>query len=316
MMTIVVLSQKWQGYGEQEMDRILTLLNTPLTDSIREVTLSDGDIFDHVTSTVTRSQFHEMVNQAKFHIREGDVFQLVLSQRFEVKSAKRPFDVYRDLRLINPSPYMFFFEFGHYQLVGSSPEILVKLDRGMAHLRPIAGTRPRDPVGNLHQESEVVAELLADEKECAEHVMLVDLGRNDLGRVCESVAVTDMMGIEKYSHVMHIVSHIEGKIKSGMTAFELFKATFPAGTVSGAPKVRAIELINEIEPTTRGVYSGAVGYVDFSGNMDMCIAIRTAVAINGSYFVQAGAGLVADSDPDTEYQESQNKARGVLSACL
>ncbi|NBV42137.1 anthranilate synthase component I family protein, partial [bacterium] len=266
-------------------------------------------------SSMSEADFHAMVNRAKDHIREGDVFQLVLSQRFAVKSGKSPFEVYRHLRLINPSPYMFYFNFGSYQIVGSSPEILVKLEDRTAHLRPIAGTRPRDPGRDSKVEQGIIDELLSDEKERAEHVMLVDLGRNDLGRVCETVRVSDMMTIERYSHVMHIVSHVDGRLRDAVTPFELIKATFPAGTVSGAPKVRAIQLIDEIEPIARNLYAGALGYIDFRGNMDLCITIRTAVHVDGTFYVQAGAGLVADSDPATEYAESQNKARGVIMAC-
>ena len=316
VIVIVAMSIGDAAEAHAEIDRVLQRLNSPSHGIPRSVVPVAGDVFDHVTASMTPDQFKESVRRAGDHIRDGDVFQLVLSLRFQVESAKLPFDAYRDLRLINPSPYMFFFDFGSYQIVGSSPEILVKLTDGLATLRPIAGTRPRDPQKDPRREEALIEELLADEKEVAEHVMLVDLGRNDLGRVCQSVAVTEMMGIEKYSHVMHIVSHVEGRVREGTSAFALLKATFPAGTVSGAPKVRAVALIDEIEPTARGVYSGAVGYVDFGGNMDVCIAIRTAVAKDGIYYVQAGAGLVADSDPDTEYKECQNKARGVLTACV
>ena len=316
VIVIVAMSIGDAGEAHTEIDRVLQRLNSPSHGIPRSAVPVAGDVFDHVTASMTPDQFKASVRRAGDHIRDGDVFQLVLSLRFQVESAKLPFDAYRDLRLINPSPYMFFFDFGSYQIVGSSPEILVKLTDGLATLRPIAGTRPRDPQKDPRREEALIEELLADEKEVAEHVMLVDLGRNDLGRVCQSVAVTEMMGIEKYSHVMHIVSHVEGRVREGTSAFALLKATFPAGTVSGAPKVRAVALIDEIEPTARGVYSGAVGYVDFGGNMDVCIAIRTAVAKDGIYYVQAGAGLVADSDPDTEYKECQNKARGVLTACV
>lgn len=313
---IVLVAITRDGSGDAEIDRVLAMLRAPSQASARPVLQPVGDVFDHVTASVSQAAYTDMVRRAGHHIHEGDVFQLVLSLRFEIESQKLPFDAYRDLRLINPSPYMFFFDFGEYQMVGSSPEILVKLANGVANLRPIAGTRPRDPERNVDREAAVVAELLSDDKEVAEHVMLVDLGRNDLGRVCKKVAVTEMMEIEKYSHVMHIVSHVEGDICDGLTAFDLFKATFPAGTVSGAPKVRAMELIDEMEPTSRGIYSGAVGYIDFNGDMDVCIAIRTAVATNGHFYVQAGAGLVADSDPETEYRECQNKARGVITACM
>jgi len=316
VMTIVAVSLAGEHEAHLTVDRVLELLQSDTQAAPRPIPKQNGDVFDQVTASLTPDEFKQSVRRAGDHIRDGDVFQLVLSLRFQVASNKAPFDAYRDLRLINPSPYMFFFDFGDYQLIGSSPEILVKLTDGVATLRPIAGTRPRDPKRDPHREALLIEELLADQKEVAEHVMLVDLGRNDLGRVCESVAVTEMMGIEKYSHVMHIVSHVEGRVRDGLNGFDLLRATFPAGTVSGAPKVRAVELIDEIEPTVRGLYSGAVGYVDFGGNMDLCIAIRTAVAKDGVFYVQAGAGLVADSDPDTEYRECQNKARGVLTACV
>ncbi len=312
---VVGLSSQSESEAINRVEYAISKLASPLSQIARSVIPPSKDVFDHVQSAVGYTQFVDMVNRAKGHIREGDVFQLVVSQRFELESKKHPFDVYRDLRLINPSPYMFFFDFGQGQLIGSSPEILVRLDQGVAHLRPIAGTRPRDHDLDPIKEARLIDDLLADEKEVAEHIMLVDLGRNDLVLVCESVSVSYMLSIEKYSHVMHIVSHVQGKLQSGISAFDLLRATFPAGTVSGAPKVRAISLIDEIEPTQRGVYAGSVGYVDFSGNMDMCIAIRTAICVGGVYYVQAGAGVVADSDPYTEFVETQNKARGILSAC-
>lgn len=270
--------------------------------------------FSNLKSNYEPSDFYRQVEAVKQHIYEGDIFQLVLSQNFKCASEQNPFDVYRKLRLINPSPYMYYFNFPDYQIIGSSPEILVKLTDRKAQLRPIAGTRPR----SFLNENAIIAELKADEKEKAEHIMLVDLGRNDLGRVCDyhSIQTSELMNIEKYSHVMHMVTHIEGHLKPDKTAFDLFKATFPAGTVSGAPKIRAIEIIEKLEPCERGPYAGALGYFDFRGNMDLCIIIRTILAKANEFMIQAGAGIVADSIPEIEYQETQNKARAMIEACL
>jgi anthranilate synthase component 1 len=260
-----------------------------------------------------------MVRTAKEHIVAGDIFQVVLSQRFSRETSVSPFDVYRAVRRLNPSPYMFFFDFGildgePFYLVGASPEMFVRLEDGTASLRPIAGTRPRG--ADSAADAALAQEMLADPKERAEHVMLVDLGRNDLGRVCEygTVNVSEFFTVERYSHVMHIVSHVEGKLKTGLGAFDLVRAAFPAGTVSGAPKVRAIEIIAELEPGARGAYAGMVGYFGFDGNMDTCLAIRTMVGHGTTFSVQAGAGIVADSDPTREYQETVNKATAMLRA--
>ena len=268
---------------------------------------------------VAHSDFGEapylkVVERAKRYIFDGDIMQVVLSQRMSQPFDASPLALYRALRALNPSPYMFFFNFGDFHVVGASPEILVRLENGNVTVRPIAGTRPR---GKTPEEDAALAkELLADPKERAEHVMLMDLGRNDVGRVAQtgSVRVTDNMTIENYSHVMHIVSHVEGKLKPGLDAIAVMKATFPAGTVSGAPKVRAMEIIDELEPTKRGVYAGAVGYLGFNGDMDLAIAIRTALLKDGTLYVQAGGGIVADSVPQSEWQETQNKARAVLRA--
>ncbi len=269
-----------------------------------------------LASNMEQSRYEEMVRQAKEYIAAGDIFQVVLSQRFSRQTSAHPFAIYRALRMLNPSPYMFYFDFGELdlQVIGASPEIHVRLEDGTATVRPIAGTRWR---GQTPEEDLALeAELLADPKERAEHVMLVDLGRNDIGRVSEygSVRVSDLMTIERYSHVMHIVSHVTGRIKPGMDAFDLMRATFPAGTVSGAPKVRAMEIIEELEGERRGLYAGAVGYFSYDGSMDTCIAIRTMVMQDDTIYVQAGAGIVADSDPTSEYQESFNKARALLVA--
>ncbi len=265
-------------------------------------------------SNLTEAQYHANVEKARSYIRAGDIFQVVLSQRLKMKISCDPFDIYRALRFINPSPYMIFLRMDRLCLVGASPEMLVKVRGRRVEYGPIAGTRPR---GDTPDEDERLArDLLTDEKERAEHVMLVDLGRNDLGRVCTygSVRVTDLMRVEKYSHVMHLVSSIEGTLKEDMDCFHALEACLPAGTVSGAPKVRAMEIIEELEPCRRGVYGGAVGYADFSGNLDTCIALRTMVIKDGMAYVQAGGGIVADSQPEREREESMNKARALLRA--
>ncbi|RPI46878.1 MAG: anthranilate synthase component I [Betaproteobacteria bacterium] len=266
-----------------------------------------------------RSEFSEAgfvaaVERAKRYIVDGDIMQVVLSQRMRQAYTASPLALYRALRALNSSPYMFLLDFGDHQVVGASPEILVRLEGDMVTLRPIAGTRPRG--ATREEDARLAADLLADPKERAEHVMLMDLGRNDVGRIAEvgSVKVTESMGIEYYSHVMHIVSNVEGKLRAGLGAMDVFRAAFPAGTVSGAPKVRAMEIIDELEPTKRGIYSGAVGYLSFSGDMDVAIAIRTGVIKDGQLLVQAGAGIVADSVPQSEWTETQNKARALLRA--
>jgi anthranilate synthase component 1 len=267
-------------------------------------------------SNMTRAQHEAMVLRAKEHIAAGDIFQVVLSQRFSRHTSAHPFAVYRALRMLNPSPYMFYFNFAplDLQVIGASPEMHVRLEDGVASVRPIAGTRRRG--STPAEDAALAAELLADPKERAEHVMLVDLGRNDIGRVCEygSVHVSDLMTIERYSHVMHIVSHVEGRIRPGLDAYDLMRATFPAGTVSGAPKVRAMEIIEALEGQRRGLYAGAVGYFSYDGSMDTCIAIRTMVMQGDRVYVQAGGGIVADSDPAAEYQETVNKASALLVA--
>ena len=247
-------------------------------------------------------------------MRAGDVFQVVVSQRFSAKTSADPFDIYRALRVVNPSPYMYFLKLGETAIVGSSPEMLVKVQGRDAFYRPIAGTRPRG--ADEKEDERLAAELLADPKERAEHIMLVDLGRNDLGRVSEygSVRVERLEFVERYSHVMHMVSSIRGTLRPDVDCFDALAACFPGGTLSGAPKVRAMEIIDELEPTRRGIYGGAILYLDFSGNLDSCIAIRTMVVKKGVASVQAGAGLVADSVPAKEYQETLNKARGLIAA--
>jgi anthranilate synthase component 1 len=268
-----------------------------------------------VDASLTRDAYHQMVKRAKEYIEAGDIFQVVLSQRVRLPLQVDPFTIYRQLRRINPSPYLFFLRAGAERiLIGSSPEILVRMEDGRIDLRPIAGTRPRGATSEADLALE--AELLADPKERAEHLMLVDLGRNDVGRVAKigSVRVSEYAVVERYSHVMHIVSNVQGEIRPGLDWLDLLRATFPAGTLSGAPKVRAMEIIDELETRRRGPYGGCVGYVDHSGNMDMAIAIRTMLVQDGSIFVQSGGGIVADSDPESEYQETIHKGRALIQA--
>jgi anthranilate synthase component I len=268
-----------------------------------------------VESNLTKAEFEGMVKKAKEYILAGDIFQVVLSQRFVLNNPPDPFRVYRILRQINPSPYMYYLQFSKDEtIVGSSPEMLVKVEDGKVETRPIAGTRKK---GKTAQENEELkADLLADEKECAEHYMLVDLGRNDIGRVAEygSVNMEQLMEVELFSHVMHIVSHVTGKLRADKDSFDALLACFPAGTVSGAPKLRALEIIAEMEPHARNAYAGAIGYFSFSGNMDTCITIRTVVFKQGKAYVQAGAGIVADSVPENEYEETKNKAMALIQA--
>ena len=265
-------------------------------------------------SNVTQADFEASVEKAKEYVRSGDIIQVVLSQRFSGELSADPLDIYRVLRTLNPSPYMFFLRLGDTVIAGASPEVMVRKEGKRVELRPIAGTRPRG--GTLEDDARLADELLADPKERAEHVMLVDLGRNDLGRVCStgSVKVSELMVIERYSHVMHIVTNVQGELSDGRDAFDLVRATFPAGTLSGAPKVRAMEIIDELEPVRREVYGGAVGYFSFSGNMDLAITIRTLVIKDGKVHLQAGAGIVADSDPTAEWQETVNKGMAVMKA--
>ena len=265
-------------------------------------------------SSFGEAAFKAAVLKAKDYITEGDVMQVVLSQRMSKPFHASPMALYRSLRSLNPSPYMFYFDFEDYHVVGASPEILVRLEGDRVTVRPIAGTRKRGTTPE--EDAALAAELLADEKERAEHTQLLDLGRNDCGRVAKvgTVKLTENMIVERYSHVMHIVSNVEGKLQAGLDALDVLKATFPAGTVSGAPKVRAMEIIDELEPVKRGIYAGAVGYLGFHGDMDLAIAIRTAVVKAGKLHVQAGAGIVADSNPQSEWDETQNKARAVLRA--
>ncbi len=267
-----------------------------------------------VTSSVSRERYHEIVEHCKAYIQAGDIFQVVPSQRLSMPLRTDPVHIYRWLRVINPSPYLFYMRCGDHLILGSSPEILVKLEGRRITLRPIAGTRPRGDTPEQDFANE--RELLDDPKELAEHIMLVDLGRNDVGRVAEigSVGVDELQLIERYSHVMHIASNVHGTLRADVDAIDLLRATFPAGTLSGAPKVRAMEIIEELEPVRRGLYGGSVGYIDYRGDMDMCIAIRTLLVKDGQLHVQAGGGVVADSDPEREYQETLHKAQALLKA--
>lgn len=267
-------------------------------------------------SNMTKEEYMDKVEMAKEYIKAGDIFQVVLSQRLTMPLHGDPFDIYRNLRTVNPAPYLYYLNFGGTVIIGSSPEMLIRVEDGVVQTCPIAGTRPRGQ--SKEDDIKLEKELLVDEKEKAEHLMLVDLGRNDVGRVCDygSVNVRDFMQVERYSHVMHIVSNVFGQLKQSYTAYDALKACFPAGTVSGAPKVRAMEIIEELEPTRRGVYAGAIGYFGFTGNMDTCITIRTILVHNGKTYVQAGAGIVADSDPEKEYEETINKAKALLETLM
>ena len=294
----------------ENINGIIKRLRTPLPVGITAPTAT----LTELRSNVSREEFEASVERAKEYVRSGDIIQVVLSQRFSGRLSADPFDVYRVLRTLNPSPYMFFLRLDDTVIAGASPEVMVRKEGDHVELRPIAGTRPRG--ATPEDDARLADELLADPKERAEHVMLVDLGRNDLGRVCRTgtVSVSELMVVERYSHVMHIVSNVQGRLQEKYDAFDLVRATFPAGTLSGAPKVRAMQIIDELEPVRREVYGGAAGYFSFSGNMDLAIAIRTMVIKDGILHLQAGAGLVADSDPAAEWQETVNKAMAALRA--
>jgi anthranilate synthase component 1 len=295
----------------QKIDVLVRRLKQPLkNDGPTSATSSTAEL----SSNLTRAEFEAMVTKAKQYITAGEAIQVVLSQRLTRATSAHPFNIYRALRTINPSPYMFFLDLKDFYIIGTSPEILVKVVDGVATTRPLAGTRPRGR--NPAEDARLELELRSDEKERAEHIMLVDLGRNDIGRVSVpgSVRVSELMGIERYSHVMHLVTNVEGRLRSDLTPFDTLSACFPAGTVSGAPKIRAMEIIAELEPDKRGPYAGCVGYFSFSGNMDTAITIRTIVMTDKKAYVQAGAGIVYDSVPEREYEETLNKARALLKA--
>jgi anthranilate synthase component 1 len=295
-----------------EIDRLVSLLEQP--SEHHPVSVLDEAPEVPFESNVSRERFFDNVRKSKEYITAGDIIQVVGSQRFATPLTAPPVDVYRATRSINPSPYMFLLELNGFSLVGASPEIHVRCEEGMVEIRPIAGTRRRG--GSEEEDKALETELLADPKERAEHVMLVDLARNDLGRVCDfgTVKVKDLMIIERYSHVMHIVSQVEGRLSADRTPYDLMRATFPAGTLSGAPKIRAMQIISELEQTARGPYGGCVGYFSFNGNLDCCITIRTALLKDGKAFVQSGGGWVNDSTPEAEYQETVNKAKAMIKA--
>lgn len=295
------------------LDELAARLHEPLPGQPRD-TFEQGPEEADIESSLPRADYEAAVAKCLDYIRDGDIFQVVLSQRLSIPYHARPLELYRALRTLNPSPYMFFVDLGDFQIASSSPEILVRLEQGEVTLRPIAGTRKRG--ASAEEDAALAADLLADPKELAEHLMLIDLGRNDVGRVSEigSVKLTDKMIIERYSHVMHIVSNVTGRITPDLDAIDVLKATFPAGTLSGAPKVRALEIIEELETDKRGIYSGAIGYIGWNGNMDTAIAIRTALIKDNRVYIQAGAGIVADSVPAMEWEETMNKARAVFRA--
>ena len=309
-------SQSLRSAYKQAVGRIDKMISSlqkkPRGIEPRELTESKGA--RKFRSNLNRDGFHSAVNKAKEYIKAGDIIQTVLCQRLETKTGADAFEIYRALRFVNPSPYMFYLELEDLRIIGSSPETMVRLTGATIELRPIAGTRKRG--ATAQEEQALEADLLADPKERAEHIMLVDLGRNDVGRVAEigSVEVNELMGIERYSHVIHIVSNVRGKLAADKSPFDLFVSAFPAGTVSGAPKIRAMQIISELEPQKRGLYAGAIGYFGYNGNLDTCIVIRTIVMKNDRVFIHAGAGIVADSDPELEYQETLNKARAMFRA--
>jgi len=272
-----------------------------------------GEI-EEPSSNFTKEEYKSAVKKAKAYINQGDIFQVVLSQRFETKLTKKPLSIYKRLRLTNPSPFMFYFNFNDFQIIGASPEILVRLRDNKVTIRPIAGTRPRGK--NLSEDNFYKKDLLSDKKEISEHLMLLDLGRNDIGKISKinTVKVTEQFKIEKYSHVMHIVSNVTGEFDKKKSKYDTLMAGFPAGTVSGAPKIRAMEIIDELEKNKRKIYAGGIGYFSANGDFDTCIALRTALAKNGKYYVQAGAGIVADSVPEKEFQETVNKSKALIKA--
>lgn len=295
----------------KDIEAIHIQLNKPISEKVKEAA---GKIA--VESNMTQKQFCDMVNRGKRYIKSGDIIQVVLSQRFKARADKKPFDIYRSLRSLNPSPYMFFLKLKDMNLIGASPEMLVRCEDGIVQTRPIAGTRAR---GKNEEEDRILEkELLNDAKEKAEHIMLVDLGRNDLGRICKTgqVKVSEFMKVERYSHVMHLVSEVKGMLDKRFDAYDVMRACFPAGTVSGSPKIRAMEIIDELEKVKRGSYAGCVGYFSFSHNMDTCITIRTLMVKDNIAYVQAGAGIVADSIPKKEYTETVNKAKALIEAII
>jgi len=304
-------TEKSYREATRKIDRLVERLRQPVPDPEPDAPAAAKSV---TTSNLSQKQYEEIVKRMKKYIYDGDIIQAVPSLRLARRTNASPFAIYRALRSVNPSPYMYFLHLDDFHIVGASPELLVRVEDGIVSNHPIAGTRPRSP--DSKKDKALGEELKKDEKECAEHLMLVDLARNDVGRISQpgTVQVTQFMDIERYSHVMHLVSHVQGKLRDGLTQFDALRACFPAGTVSGAPKIRAMQIIAELEPDKRGPYAGAVGYFDFRGNMDTAITIRTIIIKNGTAYVQVGAGIVADSVPEKEYQECLNKAQALLTA--
>lgn len=296
------------------IDKLVERLDTPTNELRARDIQPEGPVNQPFTSNFTQEAFEKAVLKCKEYIFAGDIFQVVLSQRLVTKTTAKPLDIYRTLRVVNPSPFLFFLGMDDFHLIGSSPEIMVRVEDRNVTIRPLAGTRRRGQ--NEEEDRRLASDLVSDPKERAEHIMLVDLGRNDVGRIADfgSVRLTDIMTVEKYSHVMHLCSTVEGTLRKNLSSLDALRSCLPAGTLSGAPKVRAMEIIDELEPQKRGPYGGAVGYIDFSGNMDTCIALRTMVLLGDKAYLQAGAGVVADSNPTMEYEETLNKARGLLRA--
>ncbi|MFQ3652568.1 MAG: chorismate-binding protein, partial [Gemmataceae bacterium] len=297
-----------------KIDRLVERLQQGVADLQLTDIEPSGEVNLAYQSNFSREEFEAAVERCKEYIRAGDIFQVVLSQRLTTETRARPFDIYRTLRVVNPSPFLFYLRTPETTLIGSSPEIMCRVEAGQVTIRPLAGTRPRGKTTT--EDDRLAAELLADPKERAEHIMLVDLGRNDVGRIAcfGSVELSSVLSVERYSHVMHLCSTVTGKLREGMTALDALRACLPAGTLSGAPKIRAMQIIDTLEPCRRGPYGGAVGYIDFGGNMDTCIALRTVVLKGQTAYIQAGAGIVYDSVPASEYEETLNKARGLLRA--
>ena len=304
----------YKKYYENQIEYLYILKNLTLNYNSQNQIKSEKSKKSKVISNMSKNKFKKMVLKAKKYIKKGDIFQVVLSQRFESKITKTPLEIYKKLRINNPSPFMFFFNFEDFQIIGSSPEILVRLRKNKITIRPIAGTRPRG--SNFKKDKFYERQLLSDKKELSEHLMLLDLGRNDVGKVCKvnSVRVTEKFGIEKYSHVMHIVSNVEGNFDKRKSLLDTMLAGFPAGTVTGAPKIRAMEIIDELEKSKRKMYAGSIGYFSANRSFDTCIALRTGLIKNNKFYIQSGAGIVADSIPEKEYFETINKAKALISS--
>ncbi len=315
-LTIVKYFKEGDLSAKEDCERSIAEISLELSQNASSICTIENQIDNElsVESEFKKEDFMAAVNRIKNYITEGDAMQVVLSQRFCAEFQEKPIDLYRALRHLNPSPYLFYFDFGEFHVVGSSPEILVRYESGVVTTRPLAGTRPRGQT--LHEDKKLEMELLKDPKELAEHLMLIDLGRNDIGKICVtgSVEVTEKMVVERFSHVMHISSNVEGILRKDKNAFDILRATLPVGTLSGAPKIRAIEIIDELEPSIRGIYGGAVGYISWKGEMDTAIAIRTGIIKDKKLYVQAGCGIVADSQPESEWEETVNKSKAVFQA--